>query len=304
MPALAARPEEYRAAREAAALVDWSSREAVRLVGPERASFLQGMVSNEVETLAVGQSCEATMLTPKGAMVAFVRVHVREGELLLDVPPGAGATVKAFLEKYLISEDAEVQPAQDVAVVGVVGPKSGEALARVPEGLRLAVAPGLLQEGKDVVVPREKLADVHAALSLPALSEATVEVLRVEAGVPRWGVELLETTIPLEASLERAIHFQKGCYIGQEVIARATARGAMNKKLVGFLLGDASPEPKAELKVGERKVGWLTSVVESPRAGQRVALGYLHRDFLKEGFSAPLPSGGTAVMTGLPIQAA
>ncbi len=302
MPVLAPRPEEYRAAREAAALVDLSAREVVRLVGPERQSFLQGMVSNEVEKLRPGQSCEATALTPKGAMVAFLRVHAREQELLLDVPQGAGATVKAFLEKFLISEDAEVQAAGDVAVVGLLGPKADEWLAKLPAALQLALAPGLLQEGRDVLVPRAELAQVFAALAeLPRVSEPTWDVLRVEAGVPKWGAELLETTIPLEANLERAIHFSKGCYIGQEVIARASARGSMNKRLVGFLLADASPEAGTELRVGERKVGWLTSVVQSPRAGQYVALGYLHRDFLQPGFSVPLPSGGNAVMAALPF---
>lgn len=303
MTVLAAQSDGYRAAHEGVARWDSSTREAVRVVGPERASFLQGMVSNEVEKLAVGSSCEATALTPKGAMVAFVRVHARQGELLLDVPPGQGAVVKAFLEKYLISEDCEVQDAGDVAVLGLVGPGAQALVERVPAEARLAVAPGLLGSGVDVVVPRARLDELVAALGpVPLLDADTVEVLRVEAGVPRWGVELTETTIPLEANLERAIHPAKGCYIGQEVIARATARGAMNKRLMGFLCGEATPAVGAELRVGERKVGWLTSVARSPAKGQVVALGYLHRDFVGQaGFEVPLPAGGVAKAVPLPF---
>ncbi len=112
------------------------------------------------------------------------------------------------------------------------------------------------------------------------MSAATYEVLRVEAGVPRYFKELTDTTIPLEANLEHAIHYQKGCYIGQEVIARATHRGHMNRKLAGLLLGAREAEPGAELFRAGKKVGWLTSVAYSPKKAQVVALGYVHRDAL------------------------
>jgi folate-binding protein YgfZ len=131
-----------------------------------------------------------------------------------------------------------------------------------------------------------------------------LEQLRVEAGVPRYGQDMVDTTIPLEANLASAISYNKGCYIGQEVIARATFRGHMNRKLAGLLLGDADAAPGTELKVGDRKVGWITSVVRSPLKGQRVALGYVHRDFLEPGTQLTLGAGpASATVSALPFAA-
>jgi folate-binding protein YgfZ len=297
----AAQSTEYRAAREAAALVDASDREQLRVTGGERASFLHGMVTNDVEGLPAGGSCYAAMLTAKGAMVGDLRVLKRDDELVLDTGPGRGAAVKDFLNRYLISEDAELHDAPELAVVGVVGPRAEDVVARWPADAvlgRLVSALG----GVDVLVPRARLAELLAVVAdVPRLSRATLEVLRVEAGVPLFGVDMTEATIPLEANLDRAISLQKGCYIGQEVIARATYRGQMNKRLVGLLLGERTPAAGDELRQGDRKVGWLTSVVRSERRGQVVALGYVHRDFLAPGTALQVASGGEAVVAALPL---
>ncbi|MDX2009317.1 MAG: glycine cleavage T C-terminal barrel domain-containing protein [Myxococcaceae bacterium] len=304
MTLLAAQTAEYLAATERCAVVDLSTRDTVRLTGPDRESFLQGMVTNDVEKLAVGASCPVAMLTAKGAMVGDGRVVKLADALLLDTGPGRGAAVRDFLNKYLISEEAEVADAPDVALVGLVGPEAETWAKALPSEAVLASLTGLLGAGVDVLVKREALPQVRAALaSLPTVSAETFEVLRVEAGVPFFGVDMTETTIPLEANLEKAIHYQKGCYIGQEVIARATYRGQMNKKLVGLLLGDAAPAPGAELKLGDKRVGRLTSVVTSRRAGQNVALGYVHRDHLTPGTTLEVATGGQARVQALPFPA-
>ncbi len=302
MAAPAAHSSDYRAARTGAAWVDLSAREQLRVTGPDRISFVQGMVTNDVEALAVGAACPAALCTAKGAMVGDARVVRLEEELLLDTGPGQAATVKAFLEKYLISEEAEVHLAGDVAALGLWGPQGEGLLDRVPAAARVAVLPALVGPGVDVLLRREALDAVRAALGgVPRLSEDTLEVLRVEAGVPRFGQDMTETTIPLEANLEKAISYTKGCYIGQEVIARGTHRGQMNKKLMGLLLGDAAPERGAELRAGDRKVGWLTSVVRSEAKGQHIALGYVHRDFLAPGTELAVATGGKAVVAVLPF---
>lgn len=289
----------YRAAREGCAREDVSGREALRVLGPDRVSYLHGMVTNDVEGLAVGASNYAALLTNKGAMVGDVRVLKLADALVLDTGPGRGGAVKAQLEKYLISEDAEVAEAPDLAVVALVGPQAEAWAAKVPGALgRL---PSFLG-GVDLVVPRAGLTEVAAALEgLPVLDAATREVLRVEAGVPEFGVDMTEATIPLEAELTKALHFQKGCYIGQEVIARATYRGQMSKKLVGVELGAAEVAAKAELKREGKKVGWLTSVVVSPRRGQVVGLGYVHRDFVAVGTELEVGGGGVARVVGVPF---
>jgi len=132
------------------------------------------------------------------------------------------------------------------------------------------------------------------------VDEATYEVLRVEAGVPKYGVDMTESTIPLEANLTKALHYQKGCYIGQEVIARATYRGHMNKGLKGLLLGDAEPERGSELRRGDKKVGFVTSVVRSVARGQNVALGYVHREAQESGTELDC-AGNKVVVADLPL---
>lgn len=302
MTLLAARPDAYRAAHDACARVDLSLRQQVRVTGPDRVSFLQGMVTNDVEALAVGATCPVAMLTAKGAMVGDGRVLKREEELIVDTGAGFGQAVADFLNKYLISEEAEVTLAPDLSLVGLVGPEAARWAGSIPGEATVATLPGLLGGGVDVLVKRELLARVESALSsLPLLDEATWEVLRVEAGVPRFGADMSETTIPLEANLEKAIHYQKGCYIGQEVIARATYRGQMNKKLVGLLLGEAEAAPGTELKLGDKRVGRLTTVVHSEKKGQNVALGYVHRDHLAPGTELLLPTGARAVVQTLPF---
>jgi folate-binding protein YgfZ len=274
---------EYRAAIDGCAVFDGSDREQLRVTGSEAVSFIQGMVTNDVEALSVGGSCYAALLTVKGSMVGDARILRRAEDLVIDTGPGRGAAVKEFLEKYLISEDAELHHAPQLAVVGLVGPTAREVAAKIPIDAREGELTSMFG-GVDVLVKRERLAEVLAALGdLPRLSAATLEVLRVEKLVPLFGVDMTEVTIPREANLDHAINYKKGCYIGQEVIARATYRGQMNKKLVQLLVGDAAPERKAELKQGDRKVGWITSVVKSVKHGQHLALGYVHRDFLTAG---------------------
>lgn len=285
---------EYRAANDGCAVFDASDREQLRVTGAEAKSFIQGMVTNDVEALAEGSSCYAALLTVKGSMVGDARILRLGAELVIDTGPKRGGAVKDFLNKYLISEDAELHDAPELAVVGLVGPSAGQVAARISADARVG-ALGSFFGGLDVLVKREKLPEVLAALGdLPRLSAATLEVLRVEKGVPLFGVDMTEVTIPLEANLDHAINYKKGCYIGQEVIARATYRGQMNKKLVQVRVGEAAPEPKTELRVGERKVGWVTSLVKSPKHGQNVALAYLHRDFLAAGTRLEIAGGGTA----------
>lgn len=287
---------EYRAAIDGCAVFDGSDREQLRVTGAEALSFIQGMVTNDVEALAVGTSCYAALLTVKGSMVGDARILRREGDVVLDTGPGRGAAVKDFLNKYLISEDAELHDAPELAVVGLVGPHAREMVATIPSDARVGELTSLLG-GVDLLVKREKLAEVLAALGhLPLLSAGTREVLRVEKPAPLFGLDMTEVTIPLEANLDHAINYKKGCYIGQEVIARATYRGQMNKKLVQLLVGEAVPEAKTELKVGERKVGWITSVVKSPKHGQHLALGYVHRDFLAPGTKLELLGGAATLL--------
>ena len=313
--------DEDRALRTGAALVDTSAREVIRVSGPDRVSFLQGMVTQDVEGLPVGSVADAALLTAKGAMVADARVVKRTDDILLLTEPGFGPVVLGMLERYLISEDAELSDASPVfGQLAVVGPEADALAARAlglepPAGAALrpfdaagttgwALPQGLLLPGVDLLLPVDALLPVFDRLleagATPA-GFAALEVLRVERGTPRFGTDMDEKTIPLEANLQRALHFQKGCYIGQEVIARATFRGHVNRHLVGLRFSGELPATRTELFVGERRVGWVTSAVRSPRFGA-IGLGYAHRDVAQPGTELTLAGGaGTARIEALPF---
>lgn len=319
---------ELQALRTSAGLLDLSQRSVIRLRGPDRVSFLHGMVTQDVKGLSEPGAGYTALLTPKGAMVSDARILRLPDQLLLDTEPGRGAKVLEFLNRYLISEDAELDDASsDWAYLSVAGPRSAEliraalgdestlpdqehrvALGRFEKETIPWVASrrlGLPQ--LDALVPRQSLVSLAERLESVARSMGTgwvgfeaAEAARVEAGVPRFGQDLEETTIPLEADLTSALHYAKGCYIGQEVIARATHRGHMNRKLVKLTFSDGSEPPaaKTELRRGEKKVGWVTSALRWPLEPSRVlGLGYVHRDLLEPGTELELATGGTAKVT-------
>ncbi|MFZ5471863.1 MAG: YgfZ/GcvT domain-containing protein [Myxococcota bacterium] len=300
---------EYRAAREGCALLDLGFREMLCVTGEDRVSFLQGMVSNDIARLPVGGSLYATMLTPKGALVADARIFRRSEDVLLDLEPGAGQRAMDFLQRHLVSEEAELH-SLDWGVLSLLGPRAsdiaGAALPSSDELLRTScLLPSL--PGVDLLGPREKLVPVaHALLAAPGVTPAgfdAFERVRVEEGVPRYGQELDEDTIPLEANLERAISYDKGCYVGQEVIARATFRGQVNRRLVGLFLGASPPSACAELFAQEKKVGSVRSVVWSPALGGHVALAYVHRQHAEVGTRLLVhPDGGEATVLALPMR--
>src|SRR4030095_12403177 len=290
--------DEDRALRAGAALFDASAREVVRVTGPDRVSFLQGMLTQDVEGLPVGSAADTALLTAKGAMVADARVVKRSDDLLLLTEPGFGPAVQGALEKYLISEDAELADATaQFGQLSVVGPEAGALAARVlglgpPAGAALrpfdagggatawALPQGQLLPGVDLLIPAEALGPVFERLldaGATPMGFAALEVLRVERGIPRFGMDMDEKTIPLEAHLQRPPHYQKGCYIGQEVIARATFRGHMNRHLVGLRFAGALPSHRTELLVGERRVGWGASAVGGPPLGGTCPR-YAHRE--------------------------
>ncbi len=295
--------ETYAAATSGLAVRSWPTREQVLVTGPERAEFLHGMVTQDVKGLAVGASAYAAMLTAKGAMVGDGRVLALADLLVVDVEPGRGESTRAFLEAHLISEDAEIKLARAGTAWSLVGPEAeaffaAHALTH-PAWVRLTpLIPGAV----DVFVPEAAAGSLEPLVaSRPVIDDATWTVLRVEAGVPRFGDDMGETTIPLEANLERAIHFNKGCYIGQEVIVRATSRGQLQKKLHGLLLGEGDAAAGDELFLEGKKVGWVTTVVDSPRARQRCALGYVHRSAHAVGTALSFSNGQRATVAALPF---
>ncbi|MGE0463987.1 MAG: folate-binding protein YgfZ [Vicinamibacterales bacterium] len=312
----------YDALRSGTAFVRRTDRGVIRLSGADRATWLQGLVTNDVRALAPGQRLYSAYLTPQGRMITDLWIVATDAALLLDVPASLAADLAARLDGLIFAEDVQVAdvsgevPCTHILGPGVRGPGvQGEG---VPGAGVLVVddtygVPALVAYG-DLDV----LLDAHGLSSLRGATEVsldTFDILRIEAGVPKFLVDMTEDTIPLEAGIEdRAISFTKGCYVGQELIVRVTQRGGgrVAKKLVGLTLdGDASaagaaPASGAPIHTGDRAIGHVTSAVFSPRLGRVIALGYVHREFVGPGTHLEVLDGATrrpAVVTALPFVA-
>lgn len=278
---------QYRELREGAG---WLRRERVALTfrGPDAAELLQGQLTNDVEALAPGAGCYAALLDRKGHMQADMRVlRLEPDELALGMEAScAGAVVRHF-DLYSLGSDAEIsQPS--LAVLSVIGPAAASATGAPPlphehdhaeiqlGGVAVhAVATDL---GLDLIVPDEQVEHVVNALGAAAeVSEDAAEILRVESGRPRFGHDMTAGVMPAEAGItERAVSFSKGCYIGQETVARLHYKGKPNRHLRG-LRPDAPIEPAEEVAAGGRALGVVGSAVLSPALGP-IALAILRRE--------------------------
>jgi folate-binding protein YgfZ len=310
MAATVAEAAADRLLTEEAAVVDRSERGKLALTGPQAGALLEGQVTNEVEALEPGTGCYAALLTNKGKMLADLRALDTSRELWLDTERAGLQALFDALRRGGVGWDAQLHKRTlQQALLSVIGPKAAEATggATGPEHANryasLGGAEVLLVTtdlGVDVVCAAEDAGRVRAALALPEVPEAAAEVLRVESGRPRYGVDVDDTTIPQEAGLnERAVSFTKGCYVGQETVARLHYRGKPNRRLRGLRLS-APVDSGTPLVLGEREVGRVASSVVSPRHGP-IALALVRRE---AAIGDTLAAGdATAVVADLPFAA-
>ncbi len=274
---------------------------SIRVVGPDRVRFLNGMLSNDVDKLRSGQSLWAVKATHKGRTQGLLRVRAEDDALILDIGAPAAERVASALSGHLVADDCELMdetPERDV--VFVYGRKAAEAIERAFGGDLADLADGRHVRWGDVTVVvdsrfREPGFELHvpagrAAETLErvveggavAIDRAAFETLRIESGVAADGSELDEEVIPLEAQLGYAIDLGKGCYVGQEVITRVSTKGGVKHLLVRLdfpVEATAAPSPGAELWLpgGERPVGEVTSTAWSERRGLALGLGFVRR---------------------------
>src|SRR3954471_2824179 len=285
--------DPYAAMTEAVALVDRSESGKLALTGPDAKAFLNGQVSNEIEALAPGGGCYATLLTHKGKMLADLRVIAvgppGDELLLLCERPALQALFDA-LRRFKVGFECELHKRTlQQGLLSLVGPRARELAGDVGPAehanrwAELAGARVLLvatDVGVDVVCAAQDSERVRAALlaaGAVAADEAQAEVVRVERGRPRYGIDLDASVIPQEAGLnERAVSFTKGCYVGQETVARLHWKGKPNRHLRGLRLA-APVEPGTPLRLGEREVGRVGSSVVSAKVGP-VALAIVRRE--------------------------
>ncbi len=320
----------YTAAREQAAFLDRSGGGRLAISGRDRASYLQGLLTNDIAALTPGTGCYAAYLTAQGRMITDMHVYEVGDLILMTLPGDVKDAMLARLDELIFSEDVRLADMTGaVAQVGVVGPRSAALVADVVsdapvDRLQSLVDHGNLRatwSGTPVIVARtsdtgepgfdlfpmaERCAAIVDALrvrAVPELTASEADALRIEAGIPRFHRDMDEQTIPLEADLASAISFTKGCYVGQEVIVRVLHRGhgRVARKLVGLRV-DARQVPAAGAVVhaADRVIGHVTSATLSPRLDQPIALAYLHRDFIEPGTVVSV-GAASATVTALPF---
>jgi tRNA-modifying protein YgfZ len=308
--------EKYAAARSTAVLVDRSTRGKILFTGADRRSFLHGLLTNDIARLTAGTGCYAAYLTPQGRMISDMRVLELGSTLILDVEDFVAASLAGRFDTLIFSEDVQVKNASaELGELSVEGP-SAAALIENLTGVSAARLQSMaeydnleatwIREPLELVIVRDdiyrlpgfdlyvwrpndvtRIAAALVELGAVESDEELADTLRVEAGRPRFGIDMDTETIPLEAGIEnRAISFTKGCYVGQEVIIRVLHRGhgRVARRLVQLVIADdVVPVPGDHIVDKESQIGRITSAVRSPMMHTVVALGYVARDFSAEG---------------------
>jgi folate-binding protein YgfZ len=311
---------EYNFLKNAAGVLNLSSRGRLVLTGSDRIRFLHGQVTNDIKRLRVGEGCYAALTTAKGKMESDLYIYCLQDELLLDFEPGLTEKVSARLEKYIVADDVQVvDVAPHYGLLSVQGPKAADVLRGAglsPElpDKRLHFVKSAAPEGEiyvmnqlragmggfDIFVPvaemslGSKLVIAANAVGGSACGIEALEVARIEAGIPRFGVDMDETNFPQECGIdERAVSYTKGCYIGQEVLNRIHTMGHVNRTLSTLTLADELndlPTKSDRLFLAEKEVGHITSAARIPGAGKNVALALVRTEASEVGTELKLKS--------------
>jgi folate-binding protein YgfZ len=291
--------DEYAAALCGAGLHDRSYRGLIEIAGRDRAAWLSNLTTNSVTTLTPGEGNYAFALNAKGRILVDGNVLVMRDVIWLDVDRSHIAAAMKHLDRYIITEDVSLRDRSDeFARPALLGPKIADVFSSL--GARQAAAMAQLQHGtltlagKPRVFVRHDFAGVPgvelfvespdaeacraslARFGLRPIGLATVQTLRIEAGIPWPGADIDEDVLPAETlQVERGVSYQKGCYLGQEVVERMRSRGALARRLTGVRIdGEVLPDVSAKLRADGVEIGRLTSVCRSPAAGGLIGLGY------------------------------
>ena len=309
----------YTAVRDGGAgLIDLSARGRILISGSEAVMFLNGLVTNDMKTLEPNTWMPAVFPNVQGRLLAAVRVIHRADGFLIDTEAATRDTVVKLLERFTLAGDFRLADlTQNTAQLSIQGAQAPEIMAAIFgetvanlgrdavasvdwQGKQITVirATHTAEDGFDLFVSAteaESLRDAFIKAGAQPIGDDTVETLRLEAGIARYGIDMDETNVVTETNLDDAVSFTKGCYIGQEIIARIKYRGHVAKKLAGLILeGEVSLESGAKIfSVDDKEIGRVTSVAFSPRLARTIALGYVKYDYLAPGTSVKIDSSGT-----------
>lgn len=309
---------EYSALTESNGIIDLSFRARLCVLGTDRVKFLNGQVTNNVKDLRVGEGCYAALVSAKGKIQSDLHIYILENEILLDFEPGLTETVQQRLEKYIIAEDAQVADVSDAyGLWGLRGPSAAGLIAALPWKFGIPSKPQAWtkvedpahgeiyltrqDDGFDLFVPcatMESCAENLGKAGGRFCGWQALEMKRIEAGVPRFGADMDDTNLAPEALRADAISYSKGCYIGQEVIARVRTYGQVAKSLRKLRLPDGSPALPShgdKLFLGDKEVGYITSAAALPLQKGNIALGYVRREANQTGTELVLQTSSAKV---------
>ena len=300
-------PKEFAALLSGCAIYDLGWRAKISLTGKDRVRWLNGMITNNIRDLAVGHGLYAFLLNPQGHILGDLYAYNLGESILLDTDQSQAAKLTELLKRYIIMDKVEVANiSEKLTAIGIAGPKSADTLRQagfeLPELAPLQAAEIAWRNLKLSLLRRESVhlgnaqndsyeiwlapEDVNSvwqalaeAGATPAGSEA-FELYRIAQGIPRYGQDIRERDLPQETEQTHAVHFQKGCYIGQEIVERIRARGAVHRKFTGFLIDGPLPTPGSKVQLEGKDLGEITSVASLPTASgaRTVALGYIRRE--------------------------
>lgn len=305
---------EYQAARHGVALFDRSALGKVSVTGRDRLAFLQGMLTNDVKALAPGQGAPAAFLDAHGKVMALLVVYAAPDRALIELPPQMTAKTLETLDHFLISEKAEFEAVDDAfAILSLQGPGArglleglaGTALDLAPYAhaevavtgapvrvINRAEGPAPGYHCWTAVEHAEAVRSAALAAGAVAAGAETLEILRIEAGQPWYPQDVDASVILPETRLESLVSYTKGCYIGQETVARVKYRGHVNRALSGLVVeGDRVPDVGARVLAAGTEVGKVTSAVRSIALGRPIALGYVRREHFEPGTAVTVADG-------------
>ncbi|MCX6619648.1 MAG: folate-binding protein [Acidobacteria bacterium] len=303
----------YRALRKSAALLDLTGRGFLRASGEDRSRLLHNLSTNHVKQLEPGQGLYAFFLSVQGRILGDAYILCREDALLLDTEPETARTLFSHIEKYIIADDVEIEDrTAETAVLGVEGPEAGRVLAAagVPlpeaasaclewEGTLIARISSTGQPGYRLYLPLVGKAALMERLAAPAASAGDARMVRVENGEARYGDDFTAESLPQETQRMHAVHFNKGCYLGQEIVERLRARGHVNWLLSRLAIDAATaPAQGARVLAAEKEVGEITSAVVSPATGRVAALGWLRAEALLANAALSVDGARTTLVSG------
>lgn len=302
----------YDAFHESAALADLSSRGRIIATGEDRKRLLHALTTNQIEKLIPGEGVYAFFLNAQGRVLADAIILCRENDLLISVEPQVCGKIYAHIDRHIIADDVTLADvSESTSELAVEGPNAAAILAELGadlptepfgftdwDGISVVLASATGAPGYRLVVPAEakgSLMDSLAAAGAVAAAVEEMETVRLEHGTPRYGVDFTESHIAQETGLAHALNFNKGCYLGQEIVERVRSRGHINKVLTPLEVESGSaPAPGAKVAVDGTEAGEITSAVQSPRSGCVRALAYIR--------TAALASAGSVTVDGAPAK--